>query len=161
MPRLRDWLAAAEQEEQLQPQLEAPLPADGISKATAQHVFQLQQAFANRVLHHGQRMYRHPDGRLQDTSPTCNPYTMAARAKWDNLVEHCRTTGGDSQYAKTGASLRYGINVSQKDHKLYIGAIGLPAQSCCEGLPSDMADPLTDPQHPVNSFLASTALIDT
>ena len=43
-----------------------------------------------------QTMYRQPDGTLAPNKPPRNPYTVAARRQFADLVHYCRITG---QYA--------------------------------------------------------------
>ena len=57
----------------------------------------------------GQPMYRQPDGSLGPMKPPKNPYTVAARKQFADLVHYCRITGGDEEYTKTNKSYRYNI----------------------------------------------------
>ena len=41
----------------------------------------------------GQTMYRQPDGTLAPNKPPRNPYTVAARRQFADLVHYCRITG--------------------------------------------------------------------
>lgn len=56
---------------------------------------------------------------------------QVARQSWKSLIEHCRMTGGDPQYAKAGASLKYGINVSHVDQTRYLDSVGKTGKIWC------------------------------
>ena len=56
-----------------------------------------------------QTLYRQPDGTLGPQKPPRNPYTVAARKQFADLVHYCRITGGDEEYTKTSKSYRYNI----------------------------------------------------
>ena len=60
-----------------------------------------------------QTLYRQPDGTLGPQKPPRNPYTVAARKQFADLVHYCRITGGDEEYTKTNKSYRY--NIGTKD----------------------------------------------
>jgi hypothetical protein len=65
-------------------------------------VTKLQQDNAKRVQAYGPRMYRHEDGSLQPTKPAPNPFAVASRKGWAELVHYCRVHGGDIDVQQTG-----------------------------------------------------------
>jgi hypothetical protein len=74
------------------------------------------------------RRYRQPDGSLSDVKPPPEPYTVAARRDWADLVRYARVTGGCREATDTGVSFRYGIGVSAAQHRAYLQSIGLPCE---------------------------------
>ncbi|KAL3133171.1 hypothetical protein ABBQ38_007063 [Trebouxia sp. C0009 RCD-2024] len=74
-------------------------------------------------------MFRHPDGSMQASLPTPNPYAEAARRKWTKLVEHCH----DAKNSLQSTSPDMPEDSSWKHYE----------------------EPLSDPCHPFNTFLAS------
>lgn len=114
-----------------------------------------------RISEHGPRRYRWPDGSLQETKPPPNPYAVANRRKWAQLVEHCRTHGGDRTFEKTGRSLRHGLNVSRQQHVAFLKEAGLEPETDAQGqyigFDPEKTKPLKDPAHPFNSFYKEAA----
>lgn len=133
MPKLQEWLAKAEQEETAQQEGRPAAVEQPVEHADKQQT----QDFANRVMHHGLRLLRHPDGTLKSSMLTPNPYAVIARKSWRNLVDYCLTTGGDPQHTKSGLLQDTSWEGSQ--------------------LLTD-TDPLADSLHPFNSFLACVEL---
>lgn len=58
---------------------------------------------------------------------------QANRQQWAELVQHCRTHGGDRGNERQGASLRYGIGVAHQQHEAYLARIGLEAETDAAG----------------------------
>ena len=110
----------------------------------------------HRVRDHGPRLFRWADGSLREAKPPPNPYTVANRQKWDPLVQHCRTHGGDRAYEASGRSLRYGINVDHRQHADHLRQAGLEPERDSSGqfvgYDASRTDPLKDPEHALNSF---------
>ena len=67
-----------------------------------------------------QRIYRQPDGTLSQTKPPRNPYTVAARRDWVDLVQYARLNDGDANTTKTGKCFRHGIGVTYPEHFEYL-----------------------------------------
>ncbi|KAG1677465.1 hypothetical protein FOA52_001921 [Chlamydomonas sp. UWO 241] len=152
MPRLSDYLAW---------QADTPLVGQQQNQPTALEVERAVARFAaqheRRVADHGPRQYRQPDGSLSAGRPPASPYTLASRAVWRDLVSHCRTSGGDAHYARSGWSLRhYGLggSIDHTSHVAYLSAAGLAPEEGRDGrtlgLDACAMDPMADPCHPFN-----------
>ncbi|GAB4817992.1 hypothetical protein N2152v2_005038 [Parachlorella kessleri] len=133
-----------------------------LSPSYAAAASKLKVDFDKRVANHGPRVYRWPDGKLRPEKPPANHYAAANRQKWQQLVEHCRTHGGDRSYDRHGYSLRYGINVNPGDHEDYLQSIGLEAEADQQGRQQGwqqdgVQNPLDDPFHCFNTFYAGGA----
>lgn len=59
--------------------------------------------------------------------------TQATRRQWAPLVRHCRESGGDRAFERTGASLRHGLGVGHAQHAAYLSAIGLQPETTADG----------------------------
>lgn len=107
----------------------------------------------------GKRLYRHPDGSLQDTKPPPNPYTVAARRAWHDLCTHARLTGGDKEATEKGISFRYGIGVSKTEHTQYLQKLGMESEVGADGhwkgFDKTKINPLDDPAHPLHNVILS------
>jgi hypothetical protein len=97
------------------------------------------------------RLYRHADGRLSPTRPPPDPYTVAARRGWNDLVTYARVNGGCSDCAQ-GKCVRHGTGVTYAAMCEYLGQLGIPAEYDVYGWhgydPSE-ENPLEDPAHPL------------
>jgi len=71
------------------------------------------------------KRYRQPDGSLGPTPRPKNPWTVANRKEFSDLVHYCRTTGGLSEADgyKNGVSYRYNIGCTWTQHRLYMEQI--------------------------------------
>ncbi|KAG1665436.1 hypothetical protein FOA52_005778 [Chlamydomonas sp. UWO 241] len=155
MPRLSDYLASqaetplVDQHQQQQNQPTALEVERAVARFAAQH--------ERRVIDHGPRQYQQPDGSLSAGCPPASPYTLASRAVWRDLVSHCRTSGGDAHYARSGWSLRhFGLRggVDHASHVAYLSAAGLAPEEGRDGrtlgLDLRAMDLMADPRHPFN-----------
>ena len=106
------------------------------------------------------RVYRWADGSLRPERPPPEPYTVAARRSWAELVHHCRVTGGDAD-SGAGRSLRYGIGCTWAEHASYLESIGLAPERTAAGewigYDPTKEDPLSDPDHPLRMLEAAAA----
>lgn len=152
-------LARRPPQQQQQPQKQPPpgsleQPSLGLQHEAAAN--KLQAEYAKRLREHGPRTFRWPDGSLRPERPPPNPHAVANRQQWAELVQHCRTHGGDRGNERQGASLRYGIGVAHQQHEAYLARIGLEAETDAAGrykgevpgLPS----PLEEPEHCFNTY---------
>ena len=71
------------------------------------------------------KKYRQPDGSLGPTPRPKNPWTVANRKEFSDLVHYCRTNGGLSEADgyKDGVSYRYNIGCTWTQHRLYMEQI--------------------------------------
>ena len=99
------------------------------------------------------RLYRHADGRLSPTRPPPEPYTVAARRDWSDLVSYTRMHGGCAECTQEGTCLRHGTGVSFEEMCEYLGKLGVPIESDTFGWfghdKSKPLNPLDDPEHPL------------
>eukprot|EP00240_Pyramimonas_obovata_P014343 CAMPEP_0118938570 /NCGR_PEP_ID=MMETSP1169-20130426/26389_1 /TAXON_ID=36882 /ORGANISM="Pyramimonas obovata, Strain CCMP722" /LENGTH=186 /DNA_ID=CAMNT_0006882545 /DNA_START=532 /DNA_END=1089 /DNA_ORIENTATION=- len=79
------------------------------------------------------KLFRHPDGTLQPVPPPPNPYTVASRRAWADLVMYARMTGGDQECTDTGKSLRYGVGVPYSSHAEYLRKLGMEPETNADG----------------------------
>jgi len=104
------------------------------------------------------KLYRQPDGSLQPIRPPRNPYTVANRKRFADLVKYARLSDGDEEATKTGKSLRYGINVPWREHRDFLATLGLQpewrADGTWIGFDPSKTEPLADPEHPLHGFTA-------
>lgn len=102
------------------------------------------------------RLYRQPDGRLSPTKPPPDPYTVAARREWADLVRYTRVNGGCREATETGVSFRYGIGVSYAEHAAYLQSLGLQPEAGQDGVwpgyDPAKTNPLDDPGHPLHGW---------
>ena len=103
------------------------------------------------------QMFRWPDGSLRKEYPPRNPYVVAARKRWHELVTHCRMSGGDEECTK-GVSYRYGIGVLWCEHARYLSdKLNIQPEwndrNEWYGFDEDKQDPLADESHPIYQFL--------
>lgn len=121
----------------------------------------LRDEFQKRCREHGPRLYRWPDGSLNQSQPPPNPYSAANRARLAALVEHCRLAGSDRERSGGSAALRYGIAVPYEQHRMYLVAAGLEpevdASGVLRGLDPARRDPLADPEHCLRTFYTEGA----
>ena len=74
------------------------------------------------------KLYRQPDGSLSSKRREPNPWSVAARKDWQDLVHHCRTTGGldaSDGYGEDGVCYRYNVGCSWVQHKLYLEQLNI------------------------------------
>ena len=71
------------------------------------------------------KMYRQPDGSLGPKPRPKNPWTVANRKEFSDLVHYCRTNGGltEADGYKDGVSYRYNIGCTWTQHRLYMEQI--------------------------------------
>ena len=71
------------------------------------------------------KKYRQPDGSLGPTPRPKNPWTVANRKEFSDLVHYCRTNGGLSEADgyKDDVSYRYNIGCTWTQHRLYMEQI--------------------------------------
>ncbi|KAL4859626.1 hypothetical protein ACK3TF_000712 [Chlorella vulgaris] len=116
----------------------------------------LQADYARRVREHGPRTFRWPDGSLRPEKPPPSPHAVANRQQWAELVQHCRTAGGDRAFEREGQSLRYCLGVSHQQHAAYLAHIGLEPEADAggelKGRVAGLPAPLDDPQHCFNTY---------
>ena len=79
------------------------------------------------------RLYRWPDGELRREKPPPNPYTVAARKAFHELVVYAALNGGDEEATRTGRSLRLWINCTYEEHKAYLAERGLEPERNADG----------------------------
>ncbi|GLC47833.1 hypothetical protein PLESTB_000030600 [Pleodorina starrii] len=111
------------------------------------------EQYRRRVRDRGARSYRHPDGSLRSEPPAQDVYSQANRVHWSELVDYCRTHGGDREYDTHGFSLRYGIGVPAEAHRRLLEALDLREELAPLPSPNELpyqGDPLADPSHPFN-----------
>jgi hypothetical protein len=97
--------------------------------------------------------FRWPDGSLRPEYPPRNPYVVAARKRWHDLVTHCRISGGDDECAK-GKSHRYGIGVLWCEHARYLSdKLNIEPEwndrGEWYGFDEAKQDPIADESHPI------------
>ena len=99
-----------------------------------------------------ERLYRHADGRLSPTRPPPEPYTVAARRDWSDLVTYTRLHGGCAECTQ-GTCFRHGTGVSFEAMCEYLEQLGVPVESDTFGWHGFDAtkplNPLDDPAHPL------------
>ena len=99
------------------------------------------------------RLYRHADGRLSPTRPPPEPYTVAARRDWSDLVSYTRMHGGCAECTQEGTCLCHGTGVSFEEMCEYLGKLGVPLENDTFGWfghdKSKPLNPLDDPEHPL------------
>lgn len=108
------------------------------------------------------RVYRHPDGSLRSVPPPRDPFTVAARRDWADLVTYARTTGGCAQCSSpTGACYRHGQGVSYAAHAAYLAKLGLEPERGADGswvgFDPTKTDPIAHDTHPFNAAYAEEA----
>ena len=71
------------------------------------------------------KMYRQLDGSLGPKPRPKNPWTVANRKEFSDLVHYCRTNGGltEADGYKDGVSYRYNIGCTWTQHRLYMEQI--------------------------------------
>lgn len=115
----------------------------------------------HRVKEYGERQYRWDDGTMRSSRPPRNPYAVASRQSWRSLVRYCREHGGDREFEKKKASLRYGLSVSYGDHVEHLRGLGLAPEIDDAGhfidFDSNKTNPLQDKDHAFNSFYHNEA----
>lgn len=103
-----------------------------------------------------ERLYRHPDGTLSQTRPPRNPYAVASRKDWADLVQYARLNDGDEECTSTGVSFRYGVGVTWPEHATYLKKIGLEPETNPDGshvaYDAGKVNPLNDPDHPFHAY---------
>lgn len=106
-----------------------------------------------------ERLYRHPDGTLSATRPKRNPYAVASRKDWADLVQYARLNDGDEECTKTGVSFRYGVGVTWPEHAAYLKKIGLEPETNPDGshvgYDAGKVNPLNDPCHPFHAYVVN------
>lgn len=80
----------------------------------------------------GEILYRQPDGTLGVQRPPRNPYTVAARRQWADLVRYARVTGGDEE-ASNGKSYRYNLGVRYDEHVAFLKSINQEPELDADG----------------------------
>ncbi|GMH36757.1 hypothetical protein BSKO_04630 [Bryopsis sp. KO-2023] len=163
MPKLSDYHSRTAPTVQ-----QTPPPSTGEAATTGRRsdafnkaVSKLDKDYKRRCQELGPRLFRQADGSLQPKKPPPNPYAVGNRRSWDALVKFCRETGGLAEFEKTGKSYRHGNNTSFDEHQEFLSAIGLEPEVDSDGswmdFDPEMVDPMTDPQHPFNSFFKTEA----
>ena len=103
-----------------------------------------------------ERTYRQPDGTLSPSRPERNPYAVAARKDWADLVQYARTHDGDEECTKEGRSFRYGVNVTWPEHAEYLRRMDLEPETNPDGshvgFDPSRVNPLNDPSHPFHAY---------
>jgi hypothetical protein len=103
-----------------------------------------------------ERLYRQPDGTLSQTRPPRNPYAVASRKDWADLVQYARLNDGDEECTSTGVSFRYGVGVTWPEHATYLKKIGLEPETNPDGshvaYDAGKVNPLNDPDHPFHAY---------
>ncbi|KAG2491893.1 hypothetical protein HYH03_009845 [Edaphochlamys debaryana] len=138
----------------------APLPPAAAAPPRGPVAAALQAAhdrhvrmYERRLRDRGPRAYRHADGSLRPEPPRPEPYAQAHRVHWKELVDHCRTHGGDLEYDTHGFSLRYGVGVPEEEHRRLLQKLELHAELSPQppaAADDHDGDPLADPSHPFN-----------
>lgn len=106
-----------------------------------------------------QRTYRQPDGSLSSEKPNRNPYAVAARRDWADLVQYARLNDGDANTTKTGKCFRHGIGVTWPEHALYLKKMNLEPETNPDGThvgyDQTKQNPLNDPKHPFHAYVTN------
>jgi hypothetical protein len=125
-------------------------PAEGLS--LSQHLGEALPPPVPKHLLSEERLYRHADGRLSPTRPPPEPYTVAARRDWHDLVTYTRMHGGCAECTQ-GTCFRHGTGVSFEAMYEYLEQLGVPVESDAFGWHgldgSKPLNPLDDPAHPL------------
>lgn len=104
-----------------------------------------------------ERTYRQPDGTLSPTRPPRNPYAVAARKDWADLVQYARLNDGDDECTRDGRSFRYGVGVTWPEHAAYVKKINLEPETLPDGefvgFDEDKTNPLNDQTHPFHAYV--------
>jgi len=104
-----------------------------------------------------ERTYRQPDGTLSPTRPARNPYAVAARKDWADLVQYARLNDGDDECTRDGRSFRYGVGVTWPEHAAYMKKINLEPETLPDGAfvgyDEEKTNPLNDQAHPFHAYV--------
>lgn len=104
-----------------------------------------------------ERTYRQPDGTLSPTRPARNPYAVAARKDWADLVQYARLNDGDDECTRDGRSFRYGVGVTWPEHAAYMKKINLEPETLPDGefvgYDEEKTNPLNDQAHPFHAYV--------
>ena len=131
----------------------------GVSRGSGGNRDRLQAAWERRAASYGPRQYRQPDGSISTSRPARNPYAVASRSSWSDLVRFCRqeTSGNASAAMLAAQRSRYGVGVSFGEHVAYLKTLGDMSPEIGEdggfvGYDASRRRPLEDEGHAFNSY---------
>lgn len=137
--------------------------ASTIPEGTAGRRDRLQTAWERRVQTYGPRQYRHEDGSVSTTRPQRNPYAVASRSSWSDLVRYCRQETSTSPAMAAIQQVRYGGGAADySEHAAYLKTLGdmspeLGEDGAFLGFDELRRRPLEDGEHAFNSYFADKA----
>ncbi len=123
----------------------------------------LQTAWERRSQTHGPRRFRHEDGSVSATRPPRNPYAVASRNNWNDLVWYCRRETSTSPAMAANQQMRYGGGAADyNEHVAYLKTLGGMSPELGEdggflGFDEGRRRPLDDGEHAFNSYFADKA----
>ena len=123
----------------------------------------LQTVWERRSQTYGPRQYRQSDGSMSATRPPRNPYAVASRSSWNDLVRYCRQESSGSQATAAIQRVRYGgDDVSYGEHAAFLKSLGdmspeLGDDGGFVGFEEGRTRPLDDGEHAFNSYFARQA----
>ena len=118
----------------------------------------LQTSWERRAQAYGPRQYRQPDGSVSVSRPPRNPYAVASRASWRELVRYCRQETTTSPAMLAVQQLRYGDGGGSYDeHVAYLKTLGGMSSEIDEdgglvGYDEARTRPLEDEGHAFRSY---------
>lgn len=133
------------------------------SEGSAGRRDRLQTAWERRSQTYGPRRYRHEDGSVSATRPPRNPYAVASRSSWNDLVRYCRQETSTSPAMAATQQMRYGGGAAHySEHVAYLKSLGDMSPELGEdggflGFDEVRRQPLEDGEHAFNSYFADKA----
>ncbi len=140
-----------------------PAGASPTSKGTTERRDRLQTAWERRSQTYGPRRYRHEDGSVSASRPPRNPYAVASRSSWNDLVRYCRQETSTSPAMAAAQQIRYGGGTGNySEHVAYLKTLGDMSPELGEdggflGFDEVRRRPLEDGEHAFNSYFADKA----